>query len=195
MYKEIDLIVKPRYLDEYKDGYPLISKESITSWDKISEEGTIINLLNNKKKFIAKGYYGKQNKGFGWVLSTKKDEKTDINYFKIKINDAIEYRKNFFEDESTSAFRVLNGEGDRVGGLTIDYFDGYYLLTWYSLGIYAFKEEIIEALKSQVEYKGIYQKRRFDTKGQYLEGDNDFVCGDKAAEPLIVKENNENFAI
>ena len=99
------------------------------------------------------------------------------------------------EDKSTTAFRVFNGEGDRVGGLTIDYFDGFYLLTWYSLGIYQFKEEIIEALKSQVEYKGIYQKRRFDTKGQYLEVDNDFICGIKAPEPLIIKESNENFAI
>ncbi len=195
MYKEIDLIIKPRCIDEYKDGYPLISKESITSWDKVSKEGTIINLLDNKKKFIAKGYYGKQNKGFGWVLSTKKEEKIDVNYFKVRINDAIEYRKNFFEDTSTTAFRVLNGEGDRVGGLTIDYFDGFYLLTWYSLGIYQFKEEVLEALKSLTEYKGIYQKRRFDTKGQYLEGDNDFVCGEESPKPLIVKENNENFAI
>lgn len=195
MYKEIDLIVKPRYIDEYKDGYPLITKESITSWDKVSKEGTIINLLDNKRKFIAKGYYGKQNKGFGWVLSNKKEEKIDIDYFKVKINDAIEYRTNFFEDDFTTAFRVLNGEGDRIGGLTIDYFDGFYLLTWYSLGIYQFKEEILDALSSQVEYKGIYQKRRFDTKGQYIEGDNDFICGEKAPEPLIVKENNENFAI
>ncbi|WP_072681170.1 class I SAM-dependent rRNA methyltransferase [Arcobacter sp. LA11] len=195
MYKEIDLIVKPRCIDEYKDGYPLISKESIASWDKISEEGIIINLLDNKRKFIAKGYHGKQNKGFGWVLSTKKEEKIDINFFKKRINNAIEYRKDFFENKSTTAFRVLNGEGDNLGGLTIDYFNGFYLLTWYSLGIYQFKEDILEALKAQVEYKGIYQKRRFDTKGQYLEGDNDFVCGKEAPKPLIVKENDINFAI
>ncbi|PLY07032.1 MAG: RlmI/RlmK family 23S rRNA methyltransferase [Arcobacter sp.] len=195
MYKEVDVIIKPRFIDEYKDGYPLISKESILNWDKISEEGTIINLLDNKKKFIAKGYHGIQNKGFGWVLTNTKNQKIDTEYFKARIKDAIEYRKDFYEDDSTTAFRVFNGEGDRVGGLTIDYFDGFYLLTWYSLGIYQFKDEILEALKSQVEYKGIYQKRRFDTKGKYLEGENDFISGDEAPTPLIVKENNENFAI
>ena len=195
MYKEVDVIVKPRFIDQYKDDYPLVTKESIISWDKVSKEGTILNLLDNKRKFIARAYHGVQNKGFGWVLSTNKKEKIDLDYFRKKIKDAIEYRKEFFEDKSTTAFRVFNGEGDRVGGLTIDYFDGFYLLTWYSLGIYQFKEEIIEALKSQVEYKGIYQKRRFDTKGQYLEVDNDFICGIKAPEPLIIKESNENFAI
>jgi 23S rRNA (cytosine1962-C5)-methyltransferase len=79
--------------------------------------------------------------------------------------------------------------------LTIDYFDGYYLLTWYSLGIYTFKNDILEALKSSVNYKGIYQKKRFDAKGQYLDDTDDFICGEKAPEPLIVKENGANFAI
>ncbi len=68
--------------------------------------------------------------------------------------------------------------------VTIDYFYDFYLLTWYSLGIYTFRDEIIEALKSQVSFKGIYQKRRFDSKGKYLEGDSDsdsdFICGEKA---------------
>ena len=59
---------------------------------------------------------------------------------------------------------MFNGEGDGIGGLTIDYFAGYYLLTWYSKGIYHFREYIIHALKELVEYKGIYQKKRFDEK-------------------------------
>jgi 23S rRNA (cytosine1962-C5)-methyltransferase len=79
--------------------------------------------------------------------------------------------------------------------LTIDYFDGFYLITWYSIGIYRFKKAILEALQNSVEYKGIYQKKRFDAKGQYLDDTDDFICGKKAPEPLVVKENGANFAI
>ncbi|MGB6327408.1 MAG: class I SAM-dependent rRNA methyltransferase [Halarcobacter sp.] len=195
MYEELDVIIKNRFIDEVKDGYPLISKESLNSWEKVSKEGTILNLLDEKRRFIAKAYHGVQNKGMGWVLTKEKKQKINLEFFKEKINKAIKYREDFYKNKETTAFRVLNGEGDNLGGLTIDYFDGFYLLTWYSLGIYQFKDEIIEALKSEVSYKGIYQKRRFDTKGQYLESDNDFVFGEKAPEPLIIKENNENFAI
>jgi len=195
MHKEIHLTIKPEYIKAYQDGYPLISKESIADWSKVTDEGMIVNLSDAKKKFIAKGYYGKQNKGYGWVLSTKKEVKIDVAYFTGKIKSAIKYREDFYRDESTTAFRVFNGEGDGVGGLTIDYFDGFYLVTWYSLGIYSFKNDILEALKLTVEYKGIYQKKRFDTKGQYLDDTNDFICGIKAPEPLIVKENSANFAI
>jgi len=193
--QEIDLIVKSDFIRKYKDGYPLISKESIVSWDKVKEEGSLLNLLDEKGKFILKAYHGIQNKGYGWALSLNKDEKIDSDFFSKKIKSAVEYRKDFYSDKSTTAFRVLNGEGDGLGGLTIDYFDGYYLLTWYSLGIYEFKAEILEALKKSVEYKGIYQKKRFDSKGKYLNEKDDFICGDKADSPIIVKENEVNFAI
>jgi len=191
----MNLTVKAEYINDYKSGYPLISKESIVDWSKLKDEGTIINLVDAKKKFIAKGYYGIQNKGFGWALSSNSDENIDVSYFMKKIKSALKYREDFFNDESTTAFRVFNGEGDGVGGLTIDYFDGYYLLTWYSIGIYELKNNILKALKKSVDYKGIYQKKRFDSKGRYLDDADDFVCGDKAPEPLIVKENGANFAI
>ena len=193
MSTEINLVVKPEYIEDYQNAYPLISRESIVEWKKI-EEGCVVNLVTSKNKFIAKGYYGIQNKGYGWVLSLKEKEKIDRDFFAKKILDAVKYRENLFSNETT-AYRLLNGEGDGLGGLTIDYFDGYYLLTWYSLGIYEFKSEILEALKSSVEYKGIYQKKRFDGKGKYLEDKNDFITGKEAPESIIVKENNVNFAI
>ncbi len=195
MTQEIDLIVKSEFTRDYRDGYPLISKESVVNWDDVKEEGSVINLVDEKGKFILKAYHGVQNKGYGWALSTNIDEKIDTLFFTKKIKSALEYRKDYYSDESTTAFRVFNGEGDGIGGLTIDYFDGFYLLTWYSLGIYKFKSNILEALKNSVEYKGIYQKKRFDSKGQYLGDENDFICGDVAQAPILVKENGINFAI
>jgi len=191
----INLIIKPDFVQKFRDAYPLISKEAVSDWSKVTQEGVILNLFDAKKNFVAKGYYGIQNKGFGWVLSNKQDELIDIDFFTKKISEALKYRESFFQDKATTAFRVFNGEGDGVGGLTIDYFDGYYLFTWYSLGIYELKEEILKAFKRSVSYKGIYQKKRFDGKGKYLDDKDDFLFGQKAPEPLIVKENSVNFAI
>ena len=189
------LTIKADYVRDYKNGYPLISKESIANLDKLPDEGTIVNLFDEKKKFIAKGYHGIQNKGYGWVLSENQNDEINAVFFVKKIEAALKYREDFFQDSSTTAFRVLNGEGDGLGGLTIDYFDGFYMLTWYSLGIYELKDEIIEALKRSVQYKGIYQKKRFDGKGKYLDDNNDFLFGKEADAPIIVKENGVNFAI
>ena len=195
MSHEIALILKPDFVQRFKDGYPLISKEFIRDWSEVTLEGSIIKLFDEKINFVAKGYYGVQNKGYGWILSREENEKIDTTYFLNKISSAIKYREEFFKDTETTAFRVFNGEGDGVGGLSIDYFDGYYLLTWYSIGIFEFRKDILEALKLIVDYKGVYQKKRFDTKGKYLNENDDFVYGLKAPKPIIVKENGVNFAV
>ncbi len=195
MRTEIALTVRQDFVQEYRAGYPLITKESIADWGKAGHEGVIVNLTDGNKKFVAKGYYGIQNKGYGWVLTTDQDEKIDTEFFNHKIAAALKYREDFFNNDKTTAFRVFNGEGDGVGGLTIDYFDGFYLVTWYSLGIYEFREAILDAFKSLVTYKGIYQKRRFDARGQYLDEGDDFICGEKAPSPHIIKESGVNLAI
>jgi 23S rRNA (cytosine1962-C5)-methyltransferase len=194
MNKELNLKVKQKFVRDYKNGYPLISKESILNSKDLINEGTIVKLVDERNGFIGKGYYGKQNKGLGWVLSFKENEEIGPRFFEDKIKLAINSRQQFFNNPDTTAFRVFNGEGDGIGGLTIDYFDGFYLISWYSEGIFQFKDSIIQAIKNIVEFKGIYQKKRFDAKGQYIEED-DFVMGERGQFPIIVKENGVNFAI
>ncbi|HIP18439.1 MAG TPA: RlmI/RlmK family 23S rRNA methyltransferase, partial [Sulfurovum sp.] len=69
MSKMLNLTLKPAFVKTYKSGYPLISSEAVAEWGKVKEEGTVLNLLDSRGTFIARGYYGKQNKGFGWVLT------------------------------------------------------------------------------------------------------------------------------
>ncbi|MGF2614930.1 class I SAM-dependent rRNA methyltransferase [Rossellomorea vietnamensis] len=194
MMKEIILTVNPKFEDKFKKGFPLISGDALASQAGLEEEGSIIKLVDRRKQFIARGYYGKQNKGLGWVLSLKEQERIDQGFFERKLNNAISQRLEFYQREETTAFRVFNGEGDGIGGLTIDYFNGYYLINWYSEGIYQFKNDIILSLKQLVDSKGIYQKKRFAQSGKYIDED-DFVTGERAEFPLIVKENGANFAV
>ncbi|MDR7245301.1 class I SAM-dependent rRNA methyltransferase [Priestia megaterium] len=194
MRKEVQVIAKEAFIKKVNKGYPLIEKDALVDGHKLQEEGVIINLVTPKNQFLAKGYYGKQNKGYGWILTKKKSEQIDAAFFARKIQRAIASRHDFYASEDTTAFRVFNSEGDGIGGLIIDYYDGYYVMSWYSEGIYQFKEYVIEALKSAPNFKGLYQKKRFNVKGQYIEED-DFVTGDKGEFPLIVKENGIRFAV
>ncbi|WP_425589838.1 class I SAM-dependent rRNA methyltransferase [Fictibacillus fluitans] len=176
-----------------KGGSPLIHSEAVSYVDAGLAEGTIIDVVDEKGKFIGKGYYGKQNKGLGWILTRNADEKINASFFERKIKAALENRQSFFEDPSTTAFRVFNGEGDGIGGLTMDYFDGFYVINWYSEGIYQFKEEVLQSLEKLTDYKGVYEKKRFAEKGSYID-DDDFVAGERAQFPLIVQENGIHFA-
>ncbi len=194
MQSETVLKIKTSFVAKYKGGYPLLIKEAILNRDVLKKEGMLLQIVDQQNQFIGRGYYGIQNKGFGWILTNKKEEKIDQQFFNKKLRSAINKRAAFFQSTDTTAFRVFNGEGDGIGGVTIDYFDGYYVIQWYSEGIYEFREEIIRAITDLTEYKGIYQKKRFAQKGQYIEED-DFVKGDRAEFPLLVKENGVQFAV
>lgn len=194
MKREVTLKIKSKFVGEFKSGYPLIAKEAIINLNDLVEEGAMVQLVDERNQFIGKGYYGKQNKGYGWVLTRKENEQIDQRFFDFKIASALNNRKHFYKDSDTTSFRVFNGEGDGIGGLTIDYFDGYYVINWYSKGIYEFREQIIHALEKSVDFKAIYQKKRFDIKGQYIEEDG-FVMGDRGQFPIIVKENGMNFSV
>jgi len=192
--KETIITVKKEFVNKYKKGYPLILEEALENTMALKEEGQIITLIDEKKAFLGKGYYGKQNKGCGWILSNSKNSNLDYKFFYDKLRNAFSKRMKLYHSKDTTAFRVFNGEGDGIGGLTIDYFDEYYLITWYSKGMYAFKENILKAIKALVSFYGIYEKKRFDENGMVIDEDS-YVCGKKAPAPLIVKENKVNFAI
>jgi 23S rRNA (cytosine1962-C5)-methyltransferase len=195
MRKELDIKIKNKYNNLYKEKqYPLILKNAVDNLWLLEEEGSIINIFDFEDEFIGRGYYGIQNKGIGWMLTYKESEKIDGKFFQKKLITALNKRKNFYYKDDTNCFRIFNSVGDGIGGLTIDYYDDYYLFNWYSEGIYSFKDEIYDKFKNLVYFKGIYQKKRFDDKGKYIE-DDDFVMGERGDFPMIVKENNVKVAV
>lgn len=194
METEVILETKRLSTAKYKSGYPLIAKEAVVKADDLMEEGTIIQLVDENQHFIGRGYYGKQNKGIGWVLTHDENEKINQAFFERKLEAAFAKRKQLFRSKDTNAFRIFNAEGDGIGGLTIDYYNGYYLITWYSEGIYSFYPHVVSALENLVNYNGIYQKKRFDSGGHFIEEDG-FIEGQRAEFPIIVKENGVNLAV
>lgn len=194
MRQLVDIQLKSTSIKDITNGYPLILKDALETFDATMEEGSLLRLIDKNGGYVATGYYGVQNKGIGWVLTRKEKEKIDLKFFVKKISEAAQKRAHLYESEDTTAFRVFNGEGDGIGGLTIDFFNGFYMVSWYSEGMYSFREDVYHALNNVVNTRGVYEKLRFDTNGQYVEQD-DYVSGEKGEFPLIVMENGMNFAV
>lgn len=194
MRQLVEIQVEAAAIKTMTNGNPLILKDAITSLAGDIEEGSLLRLVDQAGGYIGTGYYGIQNKGIGWILTRKEREQINEAFFVKKIREALEKREAFFTSDDTTAFRVFNGEGDGIGGLTIDFFNGFYMVSWYSAGIYSFREEIYSALKNVANTRGVYEKLRFETNGQYIEKD-DYVSGEKGEFPLIVLENGMHYAV
>lgn len=176
-----------------QNGNPLLYKDAIATSMNL-EEGQVIDVVTKQNKFIGRGYYAIQNKGIGWILTREKNVPIDSAFFEQHLKKAIDKRASYFKDSQTTAFRVFNGEGDGIGGFTVDLYNNYLLIQWYSIGIYKYKSWIVDSLQKLLDVDGIYEKKRFDHNGTYLE-DDDFVSGKKADFPLNILENGVKYAV
>ncbi|PCR99870.1 SAM-dependent methyltransferase [Lactococcus fujiensis JCM 16395] len=182
------IIVKAQAAKRLKNGYPLIVAEDLV------EEGVLegfVAIYDQKQQFIGKGYLSKQNKGMGWLL-TNRDEPINQAFYEEKFEKAKTIRDSFFSDQQTNAFRLFNGEGDGIGGLTVDFYANYAVFSWYNPFIYLNKLEILTAFSNiYPEICGIYEKIRFSNQDNI---ESQFVSGQRASEPLIVTENGVHYA-
>lgn len=172
------LIVKDRFIESQT---PLLTRDSLAQMLPQSlAEGAILELVDRKGKYAGTAYYGIQNKGIGWILSDNPRREIDLGFFESKLANAFQKRVSFLRDSRTNCFRVFNGEGDGIGGLTIDYYDAHFLVSYYSQGIYHFREDVRQAILKVAECRSIVEKRRFgdDQDGVVVYGESpeSFVC-------------------
>lgn len=173
-----------------RQGNPLIQEEDLRQpIKKIPLEW--VTFVDNKNNYIAAGYLGKQNKGFGWVLD-QTQRPIDQAFIMEKFQQAIEQRQAFFADETTTAFRLFNGEGDGFGGVTVDYYADYLVISWYNQTIYHFQRLIVDSLLNVFPTaKGVVEKIRFKSELK----ESRWLAGEKPQEPLIILENGVSYAV
>ncbi|UUX33817.1 class I SAM-dependent rRNA methyltransferase [Fundicoccus culcitae] len=190
------LIITDKTQKQIENGRYLLKEENFVSENKAKQipDGTVVDLYNQKHVFVGKTLISRQNKGLGWVFTTQQPDDFDAEWIDSRLQQAIEKRQYLFDQADTTAFRLINGEGDGLAGVTIDWYDHFVQLNWYSRGIYAFREIILEQLLEQLPtIKGVYETKRFKVTDQ--EKTIELTYGQAAPQPLLIKENGVNFAV
>jgi len=186
-----NLQVKKLAASRIQKGYPAIEDYDFKDKDQVVE-GDFVRLVDSSRKFVGLGYIGDEKKTAGWVLSLDDTDKLDISFFDRQFRIARKKRTSFYADKLTTAFRFFNGEGDGIGGITVDYYDGYYVFTWHSEGIYQHRDMILDAFRMAVpDYKGIYEKLRYPSASFKSK----FVDGKQADEPMTILENGVRYNV
>ncbi|WP_314065248.1 class I SAM-dependent rRNA methyltransferase [uncultured Vagococcus sp.] len=181
--------VTKRAAQQLKKGYPLIVSQDLVNSADETVEG-LVQFIGSQGEFLGSGYLGKQNKGCGWLLSQNEQEKINQTFFRRLFAEALVKRQ--IDSQLTTAYRLFNGEGDGLGGVTIDVYEDFALFSWYNTSIYQLKEAIIDAFLAETPFIiGAYEKNRFDLASL---PDSQHIWGKEAPTPLLVKENGITFA-
>ena len=114
---------------------------------------------------------------------------------KEALQEAIALRKRGIDQKKTNAFRLVNGEGDRLPGLIVDQYDKFLVLQFGTLGMQQLKEDIVAHLKRLVNPLGIYEKSILPSRKE--EGLKDYQgwIGDKGEDEVEILENELLFKV
>ncbi len=102
-------------------GHPWIYKDNITPVNDLIE-AQLCEVLDRNKKRLAWGFYSPNNTLAIRILSTG-SKPPNQEHFESKIQEAIQLRSHLFNLQNTNSFRLINGEGDLLPGLTCDIYN------------------------------------------------------------------------
>lgn len=123
--------------------------------DDICVDGGIVDVLDSRMHFVARGYFNRHSKIAVRILTRDENEIIDRDFFRRRMETAWQFRQSL---GFSNACRVIFGESDGLPGLTVDKFGDYLSFQTVSLGIEQWKQDIIEILVDLFQPKGIYER-------------------------------------
>jgi 23S rRNA (cytosine1962-C5)-methyltransferase len=180
-------------------GHPWIIADSYTKRWQAGKPGQIVPLSDDKGHFLAAALLDPQDRIVARVLS-RQHMQLDRAWLAKRIQTAIALRHAHTELGDTDAYRLVNGEGDGLPGLTVDRYGDYLMVQAYCTGWHSHLKLVTQVLQELLAPAGIYEKSR-PQKTRELEAISDSKCygrllaGTKAPELLKVRENGLTFLI
>ena len=136
-------------------GKPWIFENQLDWADDICEDGGIVDVLDSRMRFAARGYFNSRSKITVRVLTRGENETIDRDFFRRRIERAWQVRQALGFENSC---RVVFGESDGLPGMTVDKFGDCLAFQIVSLGMERWKDAIIAILAELFQPRGIYER-------------------------------------
>lgn len=143
--------------------HPWIFASAIRSVDMEIVPGATVDLLSSEGKFLARASYSpiSQIRARVWTFE---DESVDKDFFRRKIQTAIELRKMSRVENHTNAYRLLHAESDGMPGFVVDQYKDMLVLQSTTAGSDFWKEIIADVLVEETGIQNIYERSDVDVR-------------------------------
>jgi 23S rRNA (cytosine1962-C5)-methyltransferase len=155
-----------------EQGHPWIYEAEVISGAEDAENGTLVDAVSEKGKYLGTGFFSRSSKIRVRLVSRNANDTFDEAFWRRRVKYAWDYRKTVMGDD-ISCCRVIFGEADGFPGLTVDRFSGILSVQTLSVGIERIKDmlfpiiaDVLRADGQQID--GIFERN--DVAIRALEG-------------------------
>lgn len=174
-------------------GHPWIFSGAIRDLDAATTPGSIVRVLAADGGFLAVGYVNPRCNIAVRVLS-RVDEPIDDGFLRRRIVAARALRAATVASDTT-AYRLINGEGDGLPGVIADWFDGIVVLQFLTAGAEQLKPSLVAALCAELAPRAVVERSEGSVRqAEGLEASVGALVGEEPGE-TIVRENGLHVAL
>ena len=161
-------------------------------------EGEIVDVHTKNGDFIARGHY--QIGSIAVRVLTFEQIEIDQAWWNERIATAYDVRRSLdlTENEQTTCYRLVHGEGDSLPGLVVDIYGSTAVVQCHSVGMYRSRKEIAEAIRTVYgeRIEAIYDKSAQTVPFKAgLNAIDSYLYGSSATASQEVLENGNRFNV
>jgi 23S rRNA (cytosine1962-C5)-methyltransferase len=179
--------LKPGREAPVRAGHPWIFSGAIASGLDGAEPGEAVRVTATGGAFVAAGYANPRTAIAVRVL-TLDDEPVDAALILRRIDDALALRRVVVPAETT-AYRVVNGEGDRLPGIVVDRYGEHLVCQMLTAGAARLAGPLVEALQTRLAPRGIYERSEGGVRAEEgIGGTRGVLAGEEPPARVVVTE-------
>ncbi len=180
-------------------GHPWVIADRFTAEWPSGSSGELIRLTDQTGRVLATALYSPGERIVARVLA---HGRMNLNqeWLRRRLKQAADLRLKHLDLSGTTAYRLVNGEGDGLPGLTIDRYGDYLMLQLYTEAWAPHLKLLTSVLQELFTPHGIYEKfrpqetRKLAAKSASTRYSH-LLTGEKHKGKLTVEENGLNFLI
>ena len=192
-------VVSPETVRMIELGHPWIIADSHTKKWAPGRAGDLLELVDQQGRFLATALSDPGERVIARIISNKKVI-LDSGFLKQRLQAAAKLRTLFIDLSATDAYRLVNGEGDFLPGLTVDRYGDFLMVQLYGSCWRPHLPLLVKVLAETFNPLGIYEKGRpQNTRGLEAVAESRqlgrLLAGKPAPERLSVRENGLQFLV
>jgi 23S rRNA (cytosine1962-C5)-methyltransferase len=179
-------------------GHPWVYREALGLRKVTEPTGSLVDLVAGNRGFVARGYVDREHPVAVRVMTRHADERVHPGCGAIaaRFARAVQMRWQLLGARRPTALRLFSGESEGLPGVTVDRYDDFVVVQWLSAGALPWRDELYEAITSQVAPRGIYEQRRARSLGGQAAPEPAVkAAGQEAPLEIIVEEEGCRFAV
>ena len=135
-------------------GHPWVYEAEILSLDPPAENGSLVDVLSKKGRYLGTGFFSQHSKIRVRLISRNANDRFDEAFWLRKLRWAWEYRRSVMAPADLDACRIIFGEADAFPGLTVDKFHDLLSVQILSVGMERLRDLLLPALVSLLRADG-----------------------------------------